>query len=152
MESTNPITRWDPFKELEEMSNRLNRFFAPRGNGNGHEEALKLMQWSPAVDVSETDKEFLIKAELPEVKKEDVKVSIDEGVITISGERKQEKEEKNKKFHRIERQYGSFERSFTLPDDVDATKVAAEYKDGMLNIRLPRTEKPKPKATEVKIS
>jgi len=153
MSKWDPITRWDPFRELEEMSNRLNRFFGTKkaGNGDGGE-ALTVAQWAPAVDVSETDKEFLIKAELPEIKKEDVKVSVDDGVLTIQGERKQEKEEKGKKYHRIERSYGSFLRSFTLPDEADATRIGAEFKDGMLNIRLPKTEKPKPKATEVKIA
>ncbi|HZU98167.1 MAG TPA: Hsp20/alpha crystallin family protein [Planctomycetota bacterium] len=144
-----PIARWDPWKELEEMSSRLNRYF---GKKNGEEESLTVAEWAPAVDVSETEKEFVIKAELPEVKKEDVKVTVEDGILTIQGERKQEKEEKGKKFHRIERSYGSFVRSFTLPDEADATKVAAEVKDGMLNIRLPKTEKPKAKATEVKIS
>jgi len=147
-----PITSWDPFKELEEMSSRLNRLFGMRKTSGSGEESLTVAQWSPAVDVSETEKEFLIKAELPEMKKEDVKVTLDEGILTIQGERKLEKEEKGKRFHRIERSYGSFTRSFTLPDDVDAAKVAAEFKDGMLNIRLPKTEKPKPKATDVKIT
>jgi len=144
-----PVTRWDPFKELEEMSTRLNRYFGKRGNGD---ESLTVTQWAPAVDVSETEKEFQIRAELPDIKKEDVKVTVEEGILTIQGERKAEKEEKGKKFHRIERSYGSFLRSFSLPDDADATKIAAEFKDGMLNIRLPKAEKPKPKTTEVKIA
>lgn len=146
------MAKFDPFKELEEMSNRLNRFFGVSKPGNGHGESLTITQWAPAVDVSETDKEFFIKAELPDIKKEDVKVTVEDGILTIQGERKLEKEEKGKKYHRIERSYGSFLRSFTLPDDADTTKVAAEVKDGMLNIRVPKTEKPKPKATEVKIA
>jgi len=147
-----PITRWDPFKEIEEMSNRLNTFFGLTKRGNGNGESLTVAQWAPSVDVSESDKEYLIKAELPDVKKEDAKVTVENGVLTILGERKQEKEEKGKKYHRIERSYGTFLRSFTLPDDADGTKVAAEFKDGMLNIRLPKSEKPKSKATEVKIT
>jgi len=146
-----PMTRWDPFKELEEMSTRLNRFFGGRKSGEG-DESLTVAQWAPAVDVSETDKEYLIKAELPEIKKEDVKVTVDDGVLSITGERRQEKEEKGKKFHRIERSYGSFSRSFTLPDDADGARIAAEFKEGMLNVRLPKTEKPKTSATEVKIA
>jgi len=148
-------TRWDPWKELEEMSSRLNRLFgAPKGNGWGtSEEPLTVGTWSPAVDVIENEKEYLVKAELPEVKKEDVKVSVDDGVLTIRGERKQENEEKGKKFHRVERMYGSFTRSFTLPDEIDSTKVAADFKDGVLNVRLPRSpEKAKAKAIEVKVS
>jgi len=148
------LAKWDPAKELEEMSERFNRFFGTQkknGNGNGGE-SLTVAKWAPAVDVTETDKEYAIKAELPEVKKEDVKVNVDNGCLTIQGERKQEKEEKNKKYHRIERSYGSFFRSFTLPDDADATKISAECKDGILNIKLPKTDKPKSKTTEVKIS
>jgi len=89
---------------------------------------------------------------LPEVKKEDVKVAVENGVLTISGERKSEKEEKNKKFHRIERAYGSFERSFIVPDDADADKVIAEFKDAVLRVHLPKSEKAKPKQIEVKVA
>ena len=106
---------------------------------------------APRVDIAETDKEFSIKAEIPEVKKEDVKVTVDNGVLTIRGERKQEKEEKDKKFHRVERFYGSFMRSFTLPDNVDESKIEASFKDGMLNLTIPKTEATKPKAIDVKI-
>lgn len=107
--------------------------------------------WAPRVDIAETEKEFIIKAEIPEVKKEEVKISVDNGILSIRGERKQEKEEKGKKFHRVERYYGSFTRSFTLPDNVDETKIEASFKDGMLNIQIPKSEKSKPKAIDVKI-
>jgi HSP20 family protein len=100
----------------------------------------------------EDDKEYLIKAEIPEMKKEDIKVNVHDDVLTISGERKYEKEEKNKKYHRVERAYGSFMRSFTLPEDADGTRVMAEYKDGLLNVHLPKSEKAKPKSIEVTIS
>ena len=89
--------------------------------------------------------------EVPDIKKENVKVTVENGVLMISGERKQEKEEKGKKFHRVERYYGTFRRSFTLPDSVDEAKVSATFKDGMLNLDIPKTEKAKPKAIEVKI-
>lgn len=146
------LVRWDPFRELEEMSNRLNRIFHRPAlrTGNG-KEALTIADWVPSVDISETDTEYLIKAELPEVKKEDVKVTLQDGVLTIQGERKQEKEEKGKKFHRVERSYGSFVRSFTLPDYVDDAKVKAEFKEGILNLHLPKSEKAKPKAIEVRV-
>ena len=104
------------------------------------------------MDVSEDDKEYVIKAEIPEVKKEDVKVMVQDGVLVIQGERKQEKEEKGKKFHRIERTYGTFVRSFAVPDDADETKVMAEFKDGMLTVHLPKSEKAKPRAIEVKVA
>ncbi|TLY14934.1 MAG: Hsp20/alpha crystallin family protein [Nitrospirae bacterium] len=146
------LVRWDPFRELEEMSNRLNRLFErpTLRTGNG-KEALTVADWVPSVDISETDTEYLIKAELPEVKKEDVKVTLQDGVLMIQGERQQEKEEKGKKFHRVERSYGSFVRSFTLPDYVDNTNVKAEFKEGILNLHLPKSERAKPKAIEVRV-
>jgi HSP20 family protein len=93
----------------------------------------------------------VIKAEIPEVKKEDVKVTVDSGVLTIRGERKQEKEEKGKKFHRVERRYGSFTRSFTLPDNIDENTIKASFNEGMLNLQIPKTEEVKPKAIDVKV-
>jgi HSP20 family protein len=148
-----PLTRWDPFKEMEDMQNRLARVFgiAPVRAGNGHE-LMEVAEWSPCVDVIEEENEWVIKAELPEIKKEDVKVTVDNGVLTISGERKFEKEEKDKKYRRIEWSYGSFVRSFTLPDDADGTKIHADFKDGVLKIRLPKGQKPKAKGVEVKIA
>jgi HSP20 family protein len=149
------LVRWDPFRELEEMSTRLNRFFGhqmpSRPAGDAGKDAMMTFDWAPTVDVVETPEEFQLKVELPEVKKEDVKVSVDHGVLRLEGERRQEKEDKGKKYHRIERSYGSFLRTFTLPDNIDDTKVRAEFKDGMLNVRLPKTEKSKPKAIEVKV-
>ncbi|NKE73294.1 Hsp20/alpha crystallin family protein [Nitrospiraceae bacterium HYJII51-Mn-bac16s-1-B09] len=136
---------------MEEMSARLRDLMGKgsmtRING---EEALTSIDWVPEVDIIESEKEYLIKAELPEIKKEDVKVSVEKGVLTIQGERKQEKEEKGKKFHRIERSYGAFERSFTLPDDADQGKVSAEFKDGILSVHLAKSEKAAPKPIEVK--
>jgi HSP20 family protein len=146
-------TRWDPFKELEDMEKRLSSYFgrAPMRT-DGEKEAMTVAEWSPVVDITEDEKEYLIKAELPEMKKEDVKLTVQDDVLTISGERKYEKEEKGKKYHRVERAYGSFMRSFTLPEDADGSKIAAEYKDGVLKVRLPKAEKAKPKAIEVKVS
>jgi HSP20 family protein len=120
----------------------------PQTNGK---ETMVVADWLPAVDVSETDGDYQIKAEIPDVKKEDVKVTVEDGVLTIQGERKQEKEEKGKKYHRVERSYGRFVRSFTLPDLVDEGKVKAEFKDGVLNLQLPKSEKVKPKAIEVTV-
>ena len=145
------LVRWDPFRELESMSDRLNRVFSRPTLSTSGREALTVADWLPTVDISETDSEYLIKAELPEVKKEDVKVTVENGVLTLQGERRQEKEEKGKKYHRVERSYGSFVRSFTLPESVDESAVKAEYKDGMLNLHLPKTEKVKPKSIDVKV-
>ncbi len=150
----NALTRWDPFKEMEESQNRLARILglAPTRVANGDKESMTITQWTPSVDIIEDDKEWLVKAELPEVKKEDVKVTVENGVLTITGERKFEKEEKDKKYHRIERSYGNFFRSFALPDAADGTKVNAEFKDGLLKVHLPKNEKATPKMVEVKVS
>lgn len=146
------LMRWDPFRELEDVSERLNRVFnRPATRTTDGKEAITVADWIPTVDISETEAEYQIKAELPEVKKEDVKVTVEDGVLTIQGERRHEAEEKGKKFHRVERSYGSFVRSFTLPDHVDDAKVKAEYKDGVLHLHLPKSEKAKPKAIDVKV-
>lgn len=149
-----PTTRWNPFKEIEDMEKRLSSFFGrtPVPSGGDKKEAITVAEWSPLVDISEDEKEYLIKAELPEMKKEEIKINIHDNVLAISGERKYEKEEKGKKYHRVERAYGSFMRSFTLPEDADESKVNAEYNDGVLKVHLPKTEKAKPKAVEVKVS
>jgi HSP20 family protein len=147
------LVRWDPFRELEHMQSRLNRLFgdAPSQRA-GEEDMMSFSGWSPAVDVQETDKEYVIKADLPDVKKEDVKVELLDGALTIEGERQQEKEEKGKKFHKIEREYGKFLRRFALPNEVDASKVQAEFKNGVLNVHLPKSITAKPKAVAVKVS
>ena len=143
------IVKWDPFREMEDMFDRYTKAVGwPR---RGSQELMATGDWSPRVDISETDHEFIIKAEIPEVKKEDVKVTVDNNVLTIRGERKQEKEEKGKKFHRVERYYGSFARSFTLPENVDQAKIDASFKEGMLNLKLPKTEEAKAKEIEVKV-
>ena len=120
----NALTRCGPAREVDELQNRLARFFglAPARATSGGEEVMTVAEWAPSVDISEDDKEWLVKADLPEVKKEDVKVSVEEGVLTVTGERKFEKEEKGKKYHRIERSYGNFFRSFTLPEGADGSR------------------------------
>jgi HSP20 family protein len=143
------LTKWDPFREMEEMFERFSRPLGWRHRGG--QELMTGGDWVPRVDIAETDKEFIIKADLPEIKKEEVSVTVDKGVLTLRGERKQEKEEKDKKFHRIERLYGSFTRSFTLPANVDETKVDAAFKDGILQLTIPKTKETKPKEIEVKI-
>jgi HSP20 family protein len=148
------ITRWDPFRELDELQNRISTLFgrAPVRKEGEKQEALRVAEWAPLVDITEDDKEYTIKAELPDVKKDDLKISVQNDVLSISGERKYEKEEKNKKYHRVERAYGNFLRSFTVPEDADADRVSAEFKDGLLQIHLPKSEKVKPKTIEVKVS
>ena len=147
-------TRRNPWRELEDLEKRLSTLFgrAPVATAGDKKEAIAVAEWSPLVDISEDDKEYLVKAELPEVKKEEIKINVHDDVLTISGERKYEKEEKGKKYHRVERAYGSFMRSFTLPEDADGSKISAEFKDGLLKVHLPKSEKAKPKAVEIKIA
>ena len=147
------LTKWDPFHELEDVTSRLNRIFGrtPARTETG-DEMLAMADWMPSVDISETDTAYAIKGEIPGVKKEDVKVSIQDGMLTIQGERKMEKEEKGKKFHRVECSYGNFMRSFRVPDDADESGVKAEFKDGMLNITLPKSAKAKPRSINVAVS
>ena len=143
------LLRRDPEQEMEDMLERYARALGqPRA---GSQEVIATGDWVPRVNIAETEKAFEIKAEIPEVNKEDVKVTVHNGVLTIQGERKQEKEEKGKKFHRVERLYGSFTRSFTLPDNVDETKISALFKDGILNLQIQKTEEAKPKSIEVKV-
>lgn len=148
------LTRWDPFKELDELQNRLSTLFgrAPVRKDGGREEAMTLAEWAPLVDIIEEEKEYRIKAELPEVNKSDVKVTVQDDVLTIAGERMFEKEDTGRKYHRVERAYGSFARSFTLPEDADAAKVSADFKNGVLIVHLPKSEKARPKSIEVKVA
>lgn len=142
------IARWEPFREVEEMLRQYSPFFTRALRRSGGE----VGEWTPVADISETDKEYLIKAELPQVKKEDVKITLDNGVITIAGERRHEKEQKDENEIRIESFYGTFSRSFSLPENIDAKTIRAESKDGVLCVRIPKTQAttPKPVSIEVK--
>lgn len=146
-------TRWDPFQQLADFEHGLERFFnrTPEMTGNGGE-PLSGGLWEPLTDITEDEKEFLVKVELPEMKKEDVKVTVENGTLRISGERKAEKEEKTKKYHRVERSYGSFLRAFALPETADGTKVTAEYSDGVLRVHLPKSADAKAKSVQVKVA
>jgi len=149
----NTLTRWDPFKELDELHNRLARVLtgcATRTNGDS-EEQITVAEWEPLVDISEDDNAYLVKAELPEIDKADVKVRLENGVLNISGERRWEKEEGNRKYHRLERAYGRFVRSFTMPDDADPDKVKAEFKDGVLRVTINKSERARARAIDVAI-
>jgi HSP20 family protein len=146
------LIRWDPFSDMDAMFNRmLSGNFArwPRVSP-GSQEGRKI-EWSPSTDISETDKEYVIRAELPAVKKEDVQVTFEEGIITIKGERRQQKEDKDEKYHRVESFYGSFERAFSLPDNVNSDAIRCESKDGILTVHLPKTEIVKQKAKQISV-
>lgn len=148
----NQITQWDPFRELEDVHRRLSSFFDGASSKRNRQESMSAADWAPSVDIIEDDRAYVIKAELPEVKKEDVHVRVENGVLTLRGERKLEKEEKNRKYHRLERSYGSFVRSFVLPDDIDAEKVGAVFKDGVLTVTVAKSERSKPRQIEVKVA
>jgi HSP20 family protein len=110
---------------------------------------LATVDWTPSVDVVETNEGYTLKADLPQVKREDMKIDVQNGVLTLTGERHQEKEDKGKKFHRIERSYGSFLRSFQLPDNIDEAKITATFTDGVLQVMLPKTEQPKQNVRQI---
>ena len=142
------LTRWNPFTELDQIQQRLNRLFLDRPLKTGEEPFADFM---PAVDIQETDGEFIVKADLPDVKRDEIKVHVEDGVLAIEGERKQEKEETGKRFHKIEREYGRFVRRFALPIEVDGDKVRADFKDGVLSVVLPKAPAATPKMIDVKI-
>ena len=150
----NAVAHWNQYRELEALHQTLGGLFkrAQSPVPEGKEEPMRVADWSPLVDISEDSKEYLIKAELPEVKKEDVKITLSEGMLTITGDRKFEKEENGKKYHRVERAYGSFVRTFSLPDDASPGKVRAEFKDGVLKVHLAKDAKARPRQVEVNVS
>lgn len=140
------LVRWNPISELAALEiNRLDRMFSDLYSEGSR-------AWVPPVDIYEADNhELVIKAELPDVKKDDIRVTFENDVLTIAGERKQETSAQREQFSRVERRFGSFSRSFTLPNTVDASGIAASYKDGVLTIRLPRREEAKPKQITVTV-
>ena len=146
-------TRWDPFGELPVLQERMNRLFEDLFpiTRKGEEE-LNVGTFYPAVDICEGDKDIILKAELPGIKKKDVHLELNDGVITLKGGRKFEKEDKRDNYHRIERCYGNFHRSFTLPSAVDRDKIKATYKDGILEVTLPKMEEAKPKSIPVEVN
>src|SRR6266478_8633169 len=151
----NKLITWNPLREMDEAQNRFNPFFLagfPNRMGGGEIHSLTVADWSPEVDISEDDQGYFLKADLPEMKKDDVRVTVEDGILSVSGERKCQKEDQKKKFHRIERSFGTFRRSCTLPEDADSTKVTAEFRDGVLKVHLPTTPIAKSKATQVKVA
>ena len=149
----NRLITWDQLREMEDAQNRVSRFLGgfPNRMGTGETHSLAVTDWSPEVDISQDDHEYLLKADLPEMKKDDVRVTVENGVLCLSGERKNEKDDQKRKFHRIERSSGNFRRSFTLPEHTDSAKVTAEFRDGVLKVHLPTTTVAKTKAVLVKV-
>ncbi len=145
------LIRWDPFGDVSTFIRLMPNPAAGWPRAADDSSGARKLEWSPFSDISETDKEYVIRIDLPAVKKEDVKVTLDQGVISISGERKQPTDEKDEKFHRVESFYGSFERSFSLPENVNADAVSCDSKDGILTVHIPKiaTKKQTPKQITV---
>ena len=140
------IVRWEPFRELATLQNEMNRLFntafdTPAGQGNGG----TLRRWLPAMDLVETQDHFILRADLPGMSEEDVNVEVEDNVLTVSGERKAEHETAKEGYHRVERAFGSFSRSLTLPEGVDAEAVEASFDRGVLEVRIPKPEQRKPR-------
>src|SRR6266853_5129985 len=155
MNTLNKVITWNPLREMDEAQNRFNPFFLggfPNRMGSDEIHSLTVADWSPEVDISEDDHGYLLKADLPEMKKDDVRVTVEDGILSVSGERKSEKEDQKRKFHRIERSFGNFRRSFTLPEDANGSKVTADFRDGVLKVHLPIMPIAKSKAIEVKVA
>lgn len=142
------IVSWTPFRDMEYLFNRGRNRMSDSGNGDI---TAGSMDWRPVADISETDKEYLIKAELPEVNREDVHVAVENGRITISGERSMDKEEKDATQHRIESFYGTFSRSFALPSDVNEESITAKSRNGVLKVHLPKMKVSEPRPVEISV-
>ncbi|HXX27179.1 MAG TPA: Hsp20/alpha crystallin family protein [Terriglobales bacterium] len=144
------LTRWDPFREFSTLQDRMNRLFRD-SFGEGRDEALTTTGFAPAVDVYEDEHNVTLKIEVPGIDEKDIDVRIENNVLTVHGERKFEKEEKEENYRRIERQYGSFTRAFTLPNTVDPEKINANYEKGVLKITLAKKAEAKPKQIKVNV-
>jgi HSP20 family protein len=145
------ITRWDPLRDLATMQNRLNRFVRESYSPEGPEDTLTTTSFAPPVDIYEDEHNITLKLEVPGIDEKDIDVSIENNTLTVRGERKFEKEEKEENFRRVERQYGSFTRSFTLPSSVDSGQVSAIYEKGVLKIQLGKKAEAKPKQIKVNV-
>jgi HSP20 family protein len=145
------LTRWEPFREFSTLQDRMNRLFRESYNEGGRDESLTASSFAPAVDVYEDEHNVSLKIEVPGIDEKDIDIRLENNTLTVHGERKIEKEEKEENYRRVERQYGSFTRTFTLPTTVDAEKVSATYDKGVLKIALPKKAEAKPKQIKVNI-
>lgn len=143
------VVRWRPFHELNTLQREMNRIFDTFMRGTEEDEEFS-GTWRPDVDIKETADAIIMQAELPGMKKEDIKLTVRDNTLEISGEKKQEETKEGENYHRVERVYGKFYRSFTLPSMVDASKINAVFKDGVLHVTLPKVEQAKPKEIEIK--
>jgi HSP20 family protein len=150
------LVKWNPARELLNVEREFNKLFNTFNSRFGFDDSsmnedLENAVWSPLTDISENKDQYILKMDLPGVSKENLKLNFHDGELIISGERKQEKEDKDSKYHRIERTYGKYYRSFTLPQTIQADKINAEFKDGQLTITVPKSEEAKPKELEIKV-
>ena len=148
------LIKWDPLREFRDVTTRLSDFVnrGVRPSGDCDRETVTRSDWAPVVDITEDEAGYRIEAELPGVSKDDLKVTVEDGVLSIRGERKFEREEKSDKVHRVERSYGSFLRTFRVPEDSEGEEVKADFKNGVLSVLLPKSEKSKPRQVEVEVS
>jgi HSP20 family protein len=145
------ITRWDPFREVLTLQNRLNSLFQDYNRGTGESELVSTASFVPPVDIYEDEHKIVLKLEVPGMKQEDLDIQLENNNLTVRGERKFEKEEKEENFHRIERRYGSFYRAFTIPNTVNPDSVKADYDAGVLRIQLEKRAEAKPKQIKVQV-
>ena len=146
------MTRFDPFRDLAVLQDRMNRLFNESYGGRRDDDLMSRGTWTPAVDIFEVDGALMLKAELPDMRREDIDVNVENNTLTIRGERKLDHEIKQENFHRVERAYGQFSRSFSLPPTVDTGKISAEYKNGVLCVKLPVREEAKPRSINVEVA
>lgn len=147
------IVRWDPFRELSEMQDRMGRLLGEFYGRGGADDVMRRGAWVPPVDIYDNGKgELVTKAELPDMKREDIQLTVENNTLTIGGEKRMSEDMRDEQCHRVERTYGRFNRSFSLPPTVDASKVSAEYKAGVLTVRLPVREEAKPRQIQVQVS
>src|SRR5579862_9922770 len=144
------ITRWEPFRNLSTLQEQVNRLFDSSFKGNGDNSALTT--WAPAVDIYETENELVLKADLPEISEKDLDIRVENNMLTIRGERKFEQKVNEDNYLRIERTYGSFSRSFSLPNTVNTEAIKADYKNGVLTVQLPKRAESKPKQVKVNVT
>ena len=145
------LTRWDPFREFTTLQDRMNRLFQDSYGNQGREEALATSSFAPAVDVYEDEHKITLKIEVPGIDEKDIDIRVENNLLTVHSERKFEKEEKEENYRRVERQYGSFTRSFNLPNTVDAENISADYDRGVLKVQLAKKAEAKPKQIKVNV-
>jgi HSP20 family protein len=143
------IIRWDPFRDLITIREKMNRLFEEAVTSRGEEKDMMSSSWSPSVDIFETENELVLTAEVPGIDEKDIEIKLEDNTLTLKGERKLEKETKEENYHRIERAYGSFYRSFTLPSYIDQDKISAEHQNGILKVIMPKQPELKPRNVKI---